>query len=316
MRRSIVVLVVLAILGSLGLPAVQAADSPTVLATFSSNPEGLTVGKTGTIYISFPFTGELLAISPDGSQRTLATLPTANGFGPLGLTTDPQGNVYAGVVTFDPATQGVYRIARDGSFERLPGSEAIGFANGLAFDQRGNLYATDTPTGSVWRIPRRGSAELFVQDPLLQGDGSAGFGFPVGANGVAVRHNTLLVTNTEGARVVSIPILPDGSAGTPEVFAESPDLYGADGIALDVHGNVWVPVIVQSTLVRISADGSTLDTVLTADDGLDFASSNAFGTGRGNRKTMYLVNFAVGPPGGTGPALLAFDAGVPGDPLP
>ena len=79
---------------------------------------------------------------------------------------------------------------------------------------------------------------------------------------------------------------------------------------------MWVPVIVQSTIVRISADGSTLDTVFTADDGLDFASSDAFGTGRGERTTLYAVNFAIGPPGGSGPGVLAFDVGVPGDPLP
>ena len=316
MRRSIVILAVVTILGSLGLPAVHAADPSHVVTTFDSNPEGLTIDKTGTAYVSFAFTGEIRAISPDGSQRTVATLPTGGGFGPTGLVTDPQGNLYAGVVTTDPATQGVYRIARDGTVERLPGTEAIPFANGIAFDQRGNLYVGDSFSGAIWRIPRGGSAEIWADDPLLDGDGSAGFGFPIGSNGVAVRHNTLFATVSEGARVVRIPILPDGSAGAVETFAESPDLYGSDGIALDVHGNIWVPVIIQSTIVRISADGSKIDQVFTSDDGLDFASSDAFGTGRGNRKTLYAVNFALGPPGGTGPALLAFDVGVPGDPLP
>jgi sugar lactone lactonase YvrE len=315
MRRLIVVFSVLTILAGVGLPAVYANGSNLIVA-LDGNAEGLAISKTGTFYLSFPFTGEVRAISPDGSQRTVATLPTGGGFGPTGIAIDAPGNVYVCDVTTDPATQGVYRIARDGSVERLAGTGAIPFANGLAFDQRGNIYVGDSITGAVWRIPRGGSAELWAQDSLLEGDGSAGFGFPIGANGVAVRHNTVLVTVSEGARVVEIPILANGSAGTPKVFAEGPELYGSDGIALDVHGNVWVPVIVQSTIVRISADGSSLDTVLTSDDGLDFASSDAFGTGRGNRKTLYAVNFAIGPPGGTGPALLAFDLGVPGDPLP
>jgi hypothetical protein len=31
---------------------------------------------------------------------------------------------------------------------------------------------------------------------------------------------------------------------------------------------------------------------------------------------MWAVNFAIGPPGGPGPALLRFDAGVKGQPVP
>jgi sugar lactone lactonase YvrE len=115
--------------------------------------------------------------------------------------------------------------------------------------------------------------------------------------------------------VVTIPIERDGSAGALTVLAQSPELYGADGIALDVHGGIFIPVIFQSTIVRVSPDGDSIDTIATADDGLDFPSSVAFGTGRGARKTLYAVNFAIGP-NSTSPALLAFEVGVPGDPLP
>jgi hypothetical protein len=54
--------------------------------------------------------------------------------------------------------------------------------------------------------------------------------------------------------------------------------------------------------------------VVSANDGIDFASSLAFGTVKRQRKTLYAVNFAIGPlfgfPPGAGPALLAIDAGV------
>ena len=105
----------------------------------------------------------------------------------------------------------------------------------------------------------------------------------------------------------------------PSVIASGPQLAFSDGLALDVHGNVYVAVISQSTVVRVSPGGG-ISLVADASDGLDWASSLAFGTGKGQRKTLYAVNFAIGVqfgnPPGAGPALLAIDAGVPGQPLP
>jgi SMP-30/gluconolaconase/LRE-like protein len=322
MRKLCLILSAAALLIVAALPA-QAATA-TVLVQWNEangeNPEGLAISKTGSIFVSFPFIGQIREISRDGSQHAYASLPSENGFGPLGLAVDATGALYACVVTFNPATHGVYRVASDGSSIRLPGTEAIGFPNGLAFDQRGNIYVGDSLNGEVWRIPRGGSAEVWLADPTLAGDNSGPLPTPIGANGIAVHHNTVYVTNTELGQLVTIPIRPDGAAGDAAVLAQSPALGGSDGIALDVHGNIWVPVIAQSTIVRVSSDGSTIDTFATASDGLDFASSIAFGTGAGTRKTLYAVSFSIselfGGPPGSGPALVSFDAGVPGDPLP
>ena len=244
---------------------------------------------------------------------TLAhVVPPGSGLGPAGLAVNAPGNVYVAVITFDPPTSGVYKIARNGSFTRLPGTEAIVFPNGVTLDKRGNVYVTDTVLGAVWRVPASGGpAELWFQSPLLLGNGSFAFGFPLGANGIAFRQKKLVVGNTEVGRLVRIEIEPDGSAGAATVLAEGPALLGADGIAFDVHGNVWVAVIAQSTIVRVSPDG-TVATVATAADGLDWASSIAFGKGH----DLWAVNFAIGPPGGPGPALLRLAVGVKGQPVP
>jgi hypothetical protein len=277
-------------------------------------PEGVAVNKRGDVFVSLGPLGEIRKIGRDGSESTLATIPLPAGAFPgvIGLAIDAPGNVYAAVSTGDAATTGVYKIARDGSFSRLPGTGAIAFPNGVTLDKRGNLYVTDTTAGAVWRVPARGGpAEIWFQSSLLEGDESFGFGFPIGANGIAYRHNAVVVGNSEGARLLHIPIGPDGSAGEATVLAEGPALSGADGIAFDVHGNVWVAVIVQSTIVRVSPSGA-IETIATAADGLDFVSSVAFG----KKSEMWAVNFAIGPPGGPGPALLRFDAGVKGQPVP
>lgn len=330
MRRALVPIGVLTLLATITGPAPTAlADPPgsggiETVRTYDSAagelPEGLTVDKRGRIYLSMTFLGELRRIDPDGSEHLVATLPTGSGFGPLGLAVDAPGNVYAGVVTFDPETHGVWRVTPSGETSRLPGSADIGFPNGVAFDDRGTLYVTDSIGGAVWRIPRGGSAEVWVQDPLITGDDSAPLPFPVGANGITYRRGTIYVTNTELASVVTIPVLPDGSAGAPALLAQDPALGGADGIALDVHGGIYVPVIAQSHIVRLTPSGDALTVIADGDDGLDFTSSVAFGTGKGERMTLFAVNFAIaeffGETPTHGPALLAIDVGVPGLPQP
>ncbi len=72
-------------------------------------------------------------------------------------------------------------------------------------------------------------------------------------------------------------------------------------------------------MLRVTPGGHR-QLIADASDGLDWASSLAFGTGKGDRQQLYAVNFAIGPlfgaPPGAGPALLTIAVGVPGQPLP
>jgi len=235
------------------------------------------------------------------------------GFGPLGLAVDAQGNVYVAAASFDPSTQGVYRVTPDGTATRLPGTGAIAFPNGLAFDQRGNLYVADS-TGAVWRVPRGGEAEVWSDDPLLVGDGSAGAGVPIGANGITYRTNEIVVGNTDLATLVSIPVLPDGSAGDATVIAENPAIFGIDGLTVDAHGTIYACVIAQSTIVRVD-DAGSIETVADSDDGIVGASSIVFGQGPRDHKSLYGVNFGVFSPVPE-PSLFRLPVGVPGAPQP
>jgi sugar lactone lactonase YvrE len=314
-------LVVLAA-AALLVPAAVAGAAVTTEVVVDYDPalgelaEGVAVDKRGDVFVSLAPLGQVRKVDRDGSESLLAQLPLPAGLfpGALGLAVDAPGNVYAAVAsdTPAPAVTGVYKIARDGSFVRLPGTDAIEFPNGITLDKEGNVYVTDTIGAAVWRVPARGGpAELWFESPLLAGTGDFGFGFPLGANGIAYRQNALVVSNTEQALLVTIPIEPDGSAGTATVLAEGVPLLAADGIAFDVHGNVWVAVIAQSTIVKVSPSGA-IETIATAADGLDWASSLAFG----KNGDLWVVNFAIGPPGGPGPALLRLDVGVKGQPVP
>ena len=275
--------------------------------------EGVAVDKRGDVFVSVTPLGQIRKYEPDGSEiMRVQLVPPGSGIGLAGLAVDAPGNLYVAAITVNPATQGVYKVARDGSFTRLPGTGAIGFANGVTLDKRGNVYVTDTARGAVWRVPANGgAAAVWYESSLLQGTGAFNFGFPLGANGIAYRQNEIVVGNTEGARLVRIAIEPDGSPGAVSVLADGPSLLGVDGIALDVHGNVWAAVIAQSTIVRVSPSGG-ITTIATAADGLDWASSVAFG----KNGDLWAVNYAIGPPGGPGPALLRLAVGVKGQPVP
>ena len=274
-------------------------------------PEGIAFDKRGNLYVSINPLGQLRKISRDGSESVLLDL---DGMA-FGLAVDAPGNVYV-AFWLDPATQGVIRVTKKGDWERLPGTEDILWPNALAFDKRGNLYVTDSLGGAIWRIPRGGSAELWLQHEFLEGtDEIPGFP-PVGANGIAYHQGSLYVANTEKGLIVKVPILKGGDAGDPKIISMGPEVDGPDGIALDVHGNIYAVLVLQSKLVKIDPVDGHVTEILSAEDGLDEPASLAFGTGKGDRKNVFFTNFSVMEPHtGFGPAILQIDIGVSGAPL-
>jgi sugar lactone lactonase YvrE len=315
-RRARAVAVTAAVLATIvALPA--SASAATVFnPALGEFPEGIAIDRQGATFVTLAPRGEIRKVAVDGTQSTFAQMsPAGAGFGPLGLAFDRRGDLYAATATFNPASTGVYRVDDDGTSQRIPGSEAIVLPNALAFDKGGDLFISDSVAGAIYRVGPDGAAQPWVSDPRLAGDGSFGFGVPFGANGVAVRQHDLYVAVTEKGRIVRIPIRPDGTPGPLEVVAESPLLLGADGIAFDAHGNLYVLANAQNSLVRLAPDGG-LTTIATAADHLDFPAGIAFGRGPLDHKSVSVVNFAIGPPGGFGPAILDFDVGVPGQPLP
>jgi sugar lactone lactonase YvrE len=300
---------------ALPIAPARAADVETVVSFDLGSgelPEGLAIDKRDNAYVSLIApVSEIRKITPSGDQSTLVSFDVG-GFGPLGLAVGAGGDVYVAVASFDPATQGVYRVSADGTATRLPGTEAISFPNDLVFDRRGNLFVTDTAGGAVWRISPGGSAELWIQDPLLQGTGELGAAVPLGANGIALtrRQHAIIVSNTELGTLLRIRIRRDGTAGRVHVAAEDPALFGIDGIALARSGAVFAAVNAQSTIVRVGEAGIT--TIADAEDGINGASAVAFGT-RSDRRNLFVVNFGVFSPAPT-PALLKIAVGVRGAP--
>lgn len=304
------------------LPAAGAENSTSVVDFDPDKdqfPEGIASSKDGTLYVSWTFKDQLVAIDPDGNASVVAQFSA--GSAPAGMVVSPDNVIYvaAGGLdldsgTTDPETRGVYKVEPGQTPQRIAGTEAMTFPNDVTMDRTGNIYVTDTVAGTVWRIPKHGVPELWATDPLLEGTGELGFGFPIGANGIAVDHKDVIVANPEKGLLVNVPINRDGSAGAASLLAGSPTLAGADGIALDVHGNIYVVAGVRNSVVVVREDGS-LDTLATAADGLNQPATLAFGSGRRDNQTLFVTNFSFFVPERT-PGVLAIPAGHPGLPVP
>jgi sugar lactone lactonase YvrE len=91
-------------------------------------------------------------------------------------------------------------------------------ANGIAFNAEGDLFIADTDRGAIWRVP-------FDDDgnPILKMGCDATFA-----------PDTLCLGH---------------------VFVQHPLLNGADGIALDRAGNIWVACNERNAIVVVTADG-------------------------------------------------------------
>lgn len=303
---------------------------------FGSFAESLAVARDGSLYASVTIwqadtsnIGRLYRITPDGRMRQVGPdLPV----GILsGLAFGPDGYLYAGEIAFAPSDEpaGVLRFGLDGSVSRAVTLPFGTFPNGLAF-HGGALYISDSTSGAIWKaVPRAGRAESldtpWLQDPSLGVVTETGW---EGVNGIAFRGNALYAVNADAGTVVRIPIARSGMPGTPATFVQpDTDLRGADGVAFDQDGGLWIAINHADdpegasrpvgALVRVDRLGHP--TVIANNPGwLEYPTQPAFGYSGSARSTLYVLNGALNPlsfePGV--PSLVALKVDVRGVPLP
>lgn len=213
------------------------------IATGLDHPEGVAVGPDGLLYAGGE-AGQIYRIEASGDVVEIAN---TGGF-IYGVALDVGGNVYA----CDFGNASVVRVS--------PSSEVSTYSSGTperpmrvpnfaAFDDRGNLYVTDSgewgdDDGVVFRIAPGGVAEVWTEATPRFPNGCC-----VSANG-----DGLLVIESRGRALMNVPIGDDGSAGVPEVVA---DLAGSqpDGVALAEDGTAFVGCYRPDRVYRIQSDG-------------------------------------------------------------
>lgn len=278
-----------------------APSTPSFVARFDASagelPEGLLL-RADSALVGFAPSSRIVRVDlANGTATAFGRLPApvpGKGF-MTGLAQGARGDVYVGLASFVPEViAGIYRLPKDGGEATLFAKDPqLPFPNALAFDATGNLFVTDSGTGSVFRVDASGHAERWATGELLAGKAyhcgpGLGPGFDIGANGLVVEDDAVFVVNSDKATVVKIPRNAAGGAGTPALVA-GPDcaqLGGADGLARAPNGSFVVAVNRQDKLVRVSRSGAI--EVVKSGRPFDFPASVAY---RG--ADLFVTNFAL-----------------------
>jgi DNA-binding beta-propeller fold protein YncE len=141
----------------------------------------------------------------------------------------------------------------DGSTDTIQFGSGARVPNAMVFDKDGNLYISDSFQGVIFKISNPAGCapgcvvDVVSHDPLLA---TAGFP-PFGANGLALSHdeNTLFIANTGDDRVLKLNL----TSKVVDIFAES--INGADGLATDRRGRLWVAANQADEVVALNENG-------------------------------------------------------------
>jgi hypothetical protein len=241
-------------------------------------PENITLGPGGAAYVTFAFSRQIARIGPDGRVRVLATLPEppAGSSTPVlsspflgGIVRADDGTLYFLYATGSADLTGVWRLRPGGTPQRIAALPPKGLPNGLALDERGGqLYATDSVLGAVWRVPTCGGTPTkWATAPELAREGF------LGANGVKIHRGAAWVTNLDKGTVLRIPIARHGAPGPLEVRATG--LVDIDDFAFTGRGDTLLAAINADNEVALVRPDGRHTIVLTAADGLQNPTSLA-----------------------------------------
>ena len=186
-----------------------------------------------------PFAGAQLHVAP--GWRLDRITPPSRLFGANGLRTGPDGRVYIAQVTgsqisaLDPRTGDLGTISPKGGDIVAP--------DDVAFDSRGNLYATEVMDGRVSVLDTAGRTRV-LRDDLPS------------ANGITVHRDRLFIGECrEGGRLLEL----DLAGGPPRVILE--DVPSPNAMEIGPDGLLYFPVMGANAVWRIDPDGGEPDCV-------------------------------------------------------
>jgi sugar lactone lactonase YvrE len=275
-------------------PLGRHATWTTIFTGTRAGIEGLTSDSRGNVYVAER--GAAGSPCPVWKIATATSAATQIGFvpapcSPSGIALGRDGRVYL-TGGNAPATDQIYVLTPgDSATAATVFATGVPQANGLAFDRRGNLWATDggNRQGIVYRIGPTGGAgsEVFRVPPMAnpigvgRQNGSLSGTTPntpspqdIVANGIVfTRDGDIVVADTARGALWQVRLDSRGRVASPvgcdqtftadtlcldNVLAQSPYLEGVDGIALDSAGRVWSDANERNAIVVVdSHQGAT-----------------------------------------------------------
>ena len=218
-------------------------------------PDGVAVDGSGNIYIADEGNNQVLKETLSGSSYVESILPTSALSWPAAVAVDSSGNVYIADlfnnrVLKETFSQGVYT-------ESLVPTSALNIPTGVAVDGEGNVYIVDGGNGRV--LKESLSGDSYTESVIPNSS-------PNNAWSVAVdAHENIYITGFLGEVLKEIP---SGGGYIESVVPTRPLNCGAGAgakgaIAVDKHGNIFVPDLCDSALLKENlSDPPSLEFVL------------------------------------------------------
>ncbi|HYP25363.1 MAG TPA: NHL repeat-containing protein [Blastocatellia bacterium] len=254
------------------------SDGAASSASFNT-PSGIAVDADGNIIIADTSNNRIRRLDRKGQVSTISGSGRA-GYrdgpaleaefdGPMGVTVDEGGNI----LVADAYNDRIRRITPEGEVSTVAGSGVQGFLDGpsgdakfdtpcgVAADQHGNVFVSDSGNDRVRKVTRQGEVITIAGGERTEGGApwnEASLDKPIG---LAMTHDGFLFVASEGGQVHRIS--PEGEislfAGSRSGYADGPGALakfnGPSGIAVDRKGNVYV-TDTQNYLVRQIAQAS------------------------------------------------------------
>ena len=258
--------------------------------------ENIAIAPTGDLFVTAIDSGTIFKVSPAGSSRVFGQVQ-----GPLvGLAFDTDGTLVAVGGT------SVYRFRADGTPSLVMNIAGAQSLNGVALFSRGTFLVADDSAATVWKVDvNRGTAHAWLAGGLLTFPPD---GLPIGPNGVKLFRGAVYISNTGAGTLLRVPIMWDGSAGTPQVYASS---FQVDDFAFGLDGSVFAATQTGS-IIRLHPNG-TRTTIATGTLG---DAAVAFGHTLFDFWDIYVVNnggaFLGLPNGPMAASLVRLVTNVPG----
>lgn len=261
--------ITIVILGCFGLlsRSLQAQTERIEFEAPLAYPEGVVYSKSRNVfYVSSVTTGTIGSVDPKGNYQVLYSDSALKSSFGMKLTSnesklwvcvgDPNYSRYKDSATFKKMIRVVcIDIAARKKEKDIDLSSLYNgrhFANDLTFDNKGNIYITDSFSPVIYSIDANGKAGVFAESELFKS-------IAVGLNGITWHpKGFLLAVNNSNGSVLKIPI---GSKEAPTLVKVPQFFPGADGLLVDAAGNL---ILVQNKGVNKVFKLSSTDNWATA----------------------------------------------------
>jgi sugar lactone lactonase YvrE len=198
------------------------ADDPPLASVFASGvpgANGLAFDRRGNLWVSDGVTSQGRVWRVDSNGTPTEVFRIQPMVNEVNLDANGVGGVGRDPRSAPPATVRITPTSRQAA--NMEGSQHL-VANGLAFTEDGTLFVADTARGAIWKVELGRNGRL--RSPVFCD--------------TTFTENTLCLDN---------------------VFVAHPYLDGADGIALDRAGNIWVAANERNAIVVVTRHGRVIE---------------------------------------------------------